>query len=130
MARKKAPPGALLKRPLTPPFIAEWRKFRSGMTQEALAARVEDLLGMSFTTSTLSRIEKGVSPYNQRQLEAIASALGCQPADLLNRNPLVEDAPWSLVDHLQKASPERQRAILRVVSAMLDEEDKGTGTDG
>lgn len=129
MARKKAPPGALLKRPLRPPFIAEWREYRSRMSQEALASRVEDLLGMSFTTSTLSRIEQGKSPYNQRQLEAIADALGCQPADLLIRNPLVPDAPRTLADHLRKATPEKQQEVLRVVNVML-ESDKGTGTDG
>lgn len=129
MARKKAPPGALLKRPLKPPYIAEWREYRNKMTQATLAARVEDLLGMSFSESTLSRIEQGKSPYNQRQLEAMAEALQCQPADLLNRNPLLQDAPRSLEDHLKKATPEKQREILRVVGAML-EEHKGTGTDG
>lgn len=128
MARKVAPPGAL-DWPLTRPFIAEWRKFRNDMKQEELTACVEDVLGMSFSTSTLSRIETAKSPYNQRQLEASAKVLNCRPADLLDWNPLIPDAPRAFADRLRKVSPEKQREILRVVDAMLAV-DKRTGTDG
>lgn len=108
MARKKAPPGALLKRPLQRPFITEWRAHRS-LSQEALADRVEDLLGTSFTASTLSRIENAKRPYSQRQLEAIAEALRCSPADLIMRDPRQADAPWSIWDNLKPA--EREKAL-------------------
>ena len=119
MARKKAPPGALLKRPLKRPFIAEWRAYRGGIRQEAFAARVEELLGTSFTPSTLSRIETAKSPYNQRQLEAMAEALQCEPSDLINVNPLQENAFRSIQEQLLKASPAKQKEILDVVSVML-----------
>lgn len=89
------------------------------MTQEALADRIADLLGTSFSASTLSRIEKGKNPYNQRQLEAAAEALRCDPADLINRDPNDPAAVRSLDDYLKKASPEKRREILNVVEVML-----------
>jgi transcriptional regulator with XRE-family HTH domain len=57
-------------------YIAEWRESR-GLTQEALAERI------SMSRSTLSKIETSDSPYTQRTLEAIATALRCKPSDLL-----------------------------------------------
>lgn len=104
-------------------FIRQWRAHR-GLTLEQLAERID------VTHGALSQLERGLVNYTQPMLEALAYALRCSPADLLMRDPTQESAAWSLADHLQKASPERQRAILRVVSAMLEEEDKGTGTDG
>lgn len=126
MPRKKAPPGALLKQQLQRPFIAEWREFRNNLSQEALVARVEDLLGTSFSTATLSRIENARKPYSQRQLEAIAVALGCTPADLLIRNPLVPDALWTVHDNLQKATPAQKESAARIVDALLK---TGTGNE-
>jgi len=116
MARKKAQPGSLLKRPLQRPFIAEWRKHRNDISQEVLAARVEELLGTSFTASTLSRIENAKSPYSQRQLEAVAEALRCTPADLIMRNPLDTEAPWSLWNGLEPAQRRQAIEMLRILS--------------
>lgn len=118
MARKKEPAGIRLKRPLQRPFIAEWRGYRD-LSQEALAARVEDLLGTSFSASTLSRIENAKNPYSQRQLEAIAAALRCEPADLIMRNPLSEDALWSIVESLRKATPAQREQVRAVADALL-----------
>lgn len=125
MARKKEQVGIRLKRPLQRPFITEWRNHRDNLSQEALAARVEELLGTSFSASTLSRIENAKNPYSQRQLEAIAAALRCDPADLIMRNPLNEDALWSLVDSLRKATPEQREQVRAVADALLK-----TGTQG
>lgn len=115
MARKKAPPGALLKRPLKRPFIAEWRAYR-GLSQESLADRVEELIGLSFTASTLSRIENAKRPYSQRQLEALAEALRCSPADLIMRDPTKEAALWSIWDALPQTKREQAMSFLRFLS--------------
>jgi len=120
--RKKAPPGSLLKRKLRVPFIANWREYRT-LSQEQLAARVEDLLGTSFSTSTLSRIENAKSPYNQRQLEALSVALECSTADLLIRDPLRPDAIWSIYDNLRKATPAQRERIQRVTDALLADDE-------
>lgn len=56
-------------------FIKQWRKHRK-LSQERLAERV------GVTHGTLSKIERGLRPYNQRLLEALAQELNCSPADL------------------------------------------------
>jgi hypothetical protein len=58
-------------------------------------------------------------------LEALAEALHCRPADLIMRNPLDEDAPWSLIETWERATPDKRRQITRVIEA-LDEGKDGT----
>lgn len=118
MARKKYPPGALQKRPLRKPFIAKWREYR-GITQEALAARASEFLGKEMDVTVLSKIENGKSPYGQRTLEALADALGCQPSHLLNVDPTVPGAIWSIEEALRQADPIERDRIRSVIELML-----------
>lgn len=66
----------------------------------------------------LSKIERGLLPYNQDLLERLAEALATEPASLLMRDPADTAAVWSLWDRASKI--ERQR-IDRVVTALFDE---------
>lgn len=100
-----------------PTFIRAWRTHR-GLSLEALALRVEEILGRNMTYATLSRIERGKIAYTQPVLEAIATALLVEPADLLIRNPLDKSAPWSILDQLRKADPDARVRILAVVEAL------------
>ena len=93
-------------------FLQEWRIFRR-LTQDQAA----DLLEID--QSTLSRIENGRTPYDQDFLEKAAFVYGCNPADLLMRNPLKEDAVWSVADNLRKASPELRSQATAVLAALL-----------
>lgn len=79
---------------------------------------------MGTTKASLSRIERGLQPYSQPLLEALAEALGCEPADLLMRNPTDPDGIWSIWDNIAPADRPRAVAVLR---AMLTD---NTGTDG
>lgn len=72
----------------------------------------------SFSIATLSRIENGKSPYNQRQLEAIAEAIGCQPADLIMRDPSSKDASWALSMEIAALPDEKRKAIFIVLESM------------
>lgn len=99
-------------------FFREWRKHR-GLNQEELA----DLVGV--TPSSISQLETGKQGFTDTTLAALAEALSCNPGDLLMRNPLDEDAPWSIWDNVKKATPEKRREIVAVVKTMLK-----TGTDG
>jgi len=78
------------------------------LTVEQLAAHV----GMS--KSALSRIERGLRPYNQDFIEACAEYLRCTPADLLSRHPDAGDPALAIWDRI--AEPQRQQA-LRVLEA-------------
>lgn len=109
MTKKVRP---ILKSPARKTFFREWRKHR-GFTQEDLA----EIVGV--TPSTVSQIETGKQGFTDSTLWAFASALSCEPADLLIRDPLDTDAPWSIWDNVKKTNPEKRRIIVEAVEAML-----------
>ena len=82
-------------------FIREWRKAQD-LTLEQLAERV----GM--THGTLSRIERGKTAYTQPVLEALAEALGTDPASLIMRDPS-KPGIWDIWDQIP--ATERDQAI-------------------
>jgi transcriptional regulator with XRE-family HTH domain len=65
---------------LTLTHLREWREFRKITLEDAGAE-------FGITHGQLSKIERGVSPYNQRLLEAAARLYGCTVIDLLTRGP-------------------------------------------
>lgn len=97
---------------LRPTFIKQWRKAK-GWSQGKLA----DAVGVS--TATISQIENAKSPYTQGHLEGIAEALGCEPADLLMRNPADPEAIWSL---WEAAAPAQRRQIIGIIKGLLGSE--------
>jgi transcriptional regulator with XRE-family HTH domain len=98
-----------------PHYIREWRK-RRGLTLEKLAERI----GM--THQNLGKIERFKVPYNQGLLELLAVELGCEPADLIVRDPSQTESIWTIWDQL--SAVERNQAV-EVVKAI-----KRTGTEG
>lgn len=93
-------------------FLKQWRKFRR-LTQEQLAGRLD------MSNSSISQLETGKQGYTQDTLEALADALSCQPGDLLMRDPLAKDAPWSILDTLK---PESRRQALIYLRALKEAE--------
>lgn len=106
------PPRARQKTTRRRTFLREWREYRN-LTQEKAAERI------GIEQPTLSRLERGISPYSQDFLEKAAYAYMCEPADLLMRNPLDEDAVWTVADHLRTATPSQQEQALAVIAALL-----------
>lgn len=97
-------------------FIREWREYR-GLTQERLADRLD------ITKGALSNIETGKSGYTEPMLKALAYALMCEPADLIMRNPLKEDAIWSIWDQV----PETERPrVLRLIKEFVQPEQRAS----
>lgn len=92
-------------------FLRAWRKHR-GKTLEQVA----DHLHMSH--SQLSRIETFKQPYNQELLEALADLYRCDVVDLLIRDPLDDEAIWTLWQH---AKPGQRQQIRAVAEALLKE---------
>jgi transcriptional regulator with XRE-family HTH domain len=101
-------------------MIRRWREFR-GLSQEALASAI------GRERSYLSRIERGERPYDQEMLESLARALGCEPADLLVRDPTDPQGLWSVYDQLTPAQRrqlvEIARTFVRTPMAMVAEPD-------
>lgn len=94
-------------------YVKEWRKHRR-LTQEQLAERIE------VTAGAISQLEKGKMAYTQPMLEALADALGCQPVDLMIRNPLEPDNPWTIWETL---TPTQRKQAVAILTAL-----KATGT--
>jgi transcriptional regulator with XRE-family HTH domain len=113
---KKVTPN--FKTPKARYFFREWRKYR-GFTQEELA----ELVGV--TPSSISQLETGKQGFTDTTLEALATALNCSPGDLLMRNPMDHDAPWSIWDNVKQQSEAKRREIVAVVQTLLR-----TGTSG
>lgn len=63
-----------------PTYLRQWRD-SVGKTLEEVAPK------MGIKHSQLSRVERGIQPYNQRILETAALEYGCTIVDLLERNP-------------------------------------------
>ncbi len=80
------------------------------MSLDALAARVP------MDKGNLSKVERGLLPYNQEMLERLAEALATEPASLLMRNPTDPDAIWSIWD---RAAPGQRRQISEVAETLL-----------
>jgi len=96
-------------------FIRQWRESKS-MTLEALAARVGEKIG-GMTHASLSRIERGLQPYSQPILEAIADELtGGDVASLLMRDPSDPHAIWSIWD---RAKPGEREMIVDIAERIL-----------
>jgi transcriptional regulator with XRE-family HTH domain len=97
-----------------PTFFKEWRVFR-GLTQDEVIARL-DALGVEFSKPSISRIENGHQPYSEPILLALAEVYGCEPSDLIGRNPT-----WGRsVDLALSALPEADRArVVSMVEAFL-----------
>ena len=74
-------------------FLKEWRTFR-GLTQQQLADRLET------TKSVISALENNKQRWNQDIVEMAADALGCEPVDLIIRNPLAPDPIWTIWDRV------------------------------
>lgn len=100
-----------------PIFVREWRKHR-GLTLESLAER------MHMHKGALSRIERGERPYNQDFLEAVAEQLSCDVVDLLIRNPLDTEAPWSIWERIPEQARPQAKAVLET---FVDDKVKKTG---
>lgn len=95
-------------------YIRQWRRHR-GYTLEQVAER------LGVTPGTLSHLELGKVGYTQPMLEALAEALGCQPVDLLIRNPLEPESPYTIWETL---TPVQRRQAIAVLGAL-----KATGTE-
>lgn len=90
--------------------IRQWRQYR-GYTLEALAGAVGS------THVTLSRLERGKSPYSQKLLETLAEALRTDPGSLINRDPPRKDDIWTV---WHRAAPQQQRQIEEVAKALIN----------
>lgn len=82
--------------------MRQWREERE-MTLEAVGAEI----GLSH--AQLGRIERGLQPYNQELLEALAVLYRIDVASLIMRDPADPEGIWSIWDHAKVG--ERQMIV-------------------
>ena len=96
-------------------YIRAWREKR-GYTLDDMVGRL-DAIGVAMTGASLSRIERGLQPYSQDALEAIAEALNVSAADLLENNPDIPDA--QIIDLTRHLGPKEKEQAVSVLRAMF-----------
>jgi len=99
-------------------YLKEWRKM-AGLTQAEVVARLEihDDDRLPKTGASLSRLENGSQPYSERVLHALADIYGCEPWELIGRNPKKEGHVIDLVRKLDEREQERVRAYIEGMRA-------------
>ncbi len=98
-------------------YIRAWREKR-GYTLDDMIGRL-DAIGTKVTGASLSRIERGLQPYSQDILEAIASAMNLAVADLIENDPDVPEA--EILDMVRHLDERQRRQAESVLKAMFGE---------
>lgn len=101
------------KRERTKHFFKEWREYRE-LTQEQAIGR------LGWSQSKISRLESGLTPYDQDDLEAAAVAYSCDTTDLISVDPTKEG---EVVDLMRLLDDKNRAMAIRMLKAL-------TGTDG
>ena len=98
------------KKPLYQPTqMRQWREKREMTLEEAGEA-----IGLSH--AQLGRIERGLQPYNQGLLEALADLYGTDVRSLIARDPNDPDGFWVLWD---QAKPKQREMIADIARTVL-----------
>lgn len=100
-----------------PTYLRAWR-------QQANKTLVQVAEHLHMTHGNLSKIERGLVPYNQELLEALAELYGCDPVDLLIRDPSDPNGMWTL---WEQALPGERRQIVAVAEAIVKERSATVG---
>lgn len=103
-------------------YIRQWREAANGgvgYTLDEMVGRMAEL-GVPITAASLSRIERGIQPYSQDILEAIAVALDRSPADLLENDPRIPEA--EIIDFMHHLSPGELNQAAAVLKAMFQKQ--------
>lgn len=89
--------------------MRQWREFR-GRTLEDVADKI------GITHATLSRIERGVHPYSQSVLEAVAKELSTDVPSLLTRDPSDPENIWGV---WELAEPDQRQMIVDIAKTIV-----------
>lgn len=99
-------------------YIEQWRKFR-GFSQVRLENRMEKAPGEPLISRvSIGRIEKGLQPYSQPILEAIAEALDCTVWELLEVNPLKQGEVVDLMRIMRSMDNAKVGELAKIAKAI------------
>lgn len=100
--------------------IRDWREYRR-LSLERCVARMEKAPGDEpvISAMSLSRIERGVQPYSEEVLNALAHALDCDVWELISVNPKVDGKVIDLLRFVRDLKPEEGLQALRILKAAI-----------
>lgn len=91
-----------------PPHIREWRKLK-GYSLEYVSSNVP------MDKGNLSKVERGLLPYNQEMLERLGDILGTEPGNLISRDPTKDGKVIDLVQRLNASQLEQAERVLQAM---------------
>ena len=95
-------------------YIRAWRKER-GHSLDEVVGRLA-VLGVPMTGASLSRIERGIQPYSQDMLEALADALDVNISQLIEHNPTMPGATiYHFMSNMNLDDAKRAEKVLRAM---------------
>lgn len=97
-------------------FIAEWRDLR-GLTQEQLAARVEEISGSPCSNVNISRWERQKANASVEVMGVLAEALRIEPADLFRDPNRPESRILELVSGMDEKTKEQAVRLIEALKA-------------
>lgn len=107
--------------PAIPIFLREWRENR--LLSENQMAELIDL-----SKSSISKIERGETPYYRDLIEAYCFVLECEPSDLFAPP---SKAGRALLTWQEKLSPERRQRVAKLLrDSRLGPSNRGTKRSG
>lgn len=93
----------MTKRILGNHYFKEWRSHRKLSLAKAVARmEVEPGGDPLISGMSLSRIERGMQPYSEEVVNALADVYGCEPWMLFRVNPLKDGAVVDLMSYISK----------------------------
>jgi len=98
-------------------FLAEWREYRNGVSQDELAGAVGKYAG------DISKYESGARRYNQELLEDCAKFLKCTPAALLAFDPINDPISAELWEAVQALPKKKRKRALNFIRDMAREDE-------
>jgi transcriptional regulator with XRE-family HTH domain len=95
-------------------YIRAWRE-KKGLTLDQMVGRLDEI-GVKITGASLSRIERGIQPYSQDIIEAIAESLELTVSQLVEHDPHIEKSEViDFVQHLDAKQSRQARDVLRAM---------------
>lgn len=112
----------MTKRDLGRHYFREWRAFRQLSLAKAVSRMETEPGGDPLITGmSLSRIERGMQPYSEEVVNALADIYRCEPFELFTINPLKQGEVVDLMRYVRKMNgAEAGRALRTLKSAFGD----------
>lgn len=99
-------------------YIRDWREYR-GLTLKEVEHRMEKSPGETLITGvSIGRIERGLQPYTQPILEALADALNCTTSDLLEVNPKKQGEVVDLMRFIRSMDTAKVGELAKIAKAI------------